>query len=140
MALGMDSHSGESGTREVVWYENPGQSAVSAWTKHVVGADLDDAFEAIAIDLDHDGHLDIAATSYASAHGGVVWYRNPADAQRQWQRHSIKPDWPRANAIIAVDFDGDGRPDLAAGTTGRNTEVRWWRNHGIGESTPGTDH
>lgn len=131
MALGMDCHKQEQNTREVVWYENVGERADGTkWTKHVVGRDFNDAFEAIAIDLNGDGHLDIAATSYAAPQGGVVWFQNPGNnpGTADWQRHSIKANWARANQIISADFDGDGRPDLAAGTTGNAAEVRWWRN------------
>ncbi|MFO1095306.1 MAG: VCBS repeat-containing protein [Planctomycetaceae bacterium] len=130
MALGMDSHAGETGTREIVWYENSGPAAgTRSWTKHIIGSDFDDAFEAIAVDLDGDGWLDIAATSYASPHGSLVSFRNPGEPRAEWTRHVIKADWPRANQVIAADFDGDGDADLAAGTTGRTAEVRWWRNN-----------
>src|SRR5262249_20564020 len=38
MALGMDSHAGQTGTREIVWYENVGQPGKGMeWKKHVVG-------------------------------------------------------------------------------------------------------
>lgn len=131
MALGMDSHARQSGTREIVWYENafPARQAGS-WNKHVVAGDFDDAFEAIAVDVDGDGRLDIAATSYASPHGRAVWFRNPGDRAATWQMYALKTNWPRANQIIAADLDGDGKPDFVAGTTGNVSEVRWWKNEG----------
>ncbi|HLJ10234.1 MAG TPA: VCBS repeat-containing protein [Planctomycetaceae bacterium] len=129
MALGMDSKANETGTREIVWYEQarPSDSA-SEWKKHVIARDFDNAFEAIAVDLNGDGHLDVAATSYASPHGGAVWFQNPGDPKGTWKPHALKANWPRANQIIAADLDGDGKPDLVAGTTGKVSEVRWWRN------------
>jgi hypothetical protein len=129
MALGMDVHAKETNTREIVWYENIGVRAAGIdWKKHVIAGEFDDAFEAIAVDLDGDGRLDIAATSYAAPHGRAVWFQNPGDPRAPWRAHNLKTDWPRANQIIASDLDGDGQPDLVAGTTGNVSEVRWWRN------------
>jgi hypothetical protein len=129
MALGMDSSAKEVGTREIVWYENAGRAGQDGqWKKHVVGGDFDNAFEAIAVDLDGDGRLDIAATSYASPHGRAVWFQNPGDLSGMWTMHDVKINWPRANQIIAADLDGDGKSDLVAGTTGNVSEVRWWKN------------
>lgn len=129
MALGLGLTNKEQNSREVVWYENLGERARgNTWEKHVVGADIDEPFEAIAVDLNGDGKLDIAATSYAAPQGGVVWFEQPADSRAKWPKSTIKANWARANAIIAGDFDGDGRPDLVAGTTGNTAEVRWWKN------------
>jgi hypothetical protein len=135
MALGMDSHAEQIGTREIVWYENVNSMRQSGeWMKHVIGGNFDDAFEAIAVDINGDGHLDVAATSYASPHGRAAWFQNPGDPNREWTRRELKSNWPRANQIIAADLDGDGRPDLVAGTTGNASEVRWWRNEGVTQS------
>jgi antibiotic biosynthesis monooxygenase (ABM) superfamily enzyme len=131
MALGMDSHANQIGTREIVWYENAGQTKkADEWKKHVIVGDFDDAFEAIAVDLDGDGRLDVAVTSYAAPHGRAVWFQNLGDPKRPWKMHELKMNWPRANQIIAADLNGDGNPDLVAGTTGNVSEVRWWRNEG----------
>ncbi|MFN0196019.1 MAG: FG-GAP repeat domain-containing protein, partial [Planctomycetaceae bacterium] len=132
MALGMNSHAQETGTRESAWYENAGEPGhANEWKKRVLADNVDDAFEAIAVDINADGHLDVAATSYTSPHGGAFWLQNPGDARGAWARHELKSDWPRANQIISADLDGDGCADLVAGTTGNPGEIRWWRNeHG----------
>ena len=47
-----------------------------------------------------------------------------------WKKHIIKAQWPRANQIIAADFNKDGWIDLAASAERGSNELRWWRNLG----------
>jgi hypothetical protein len=131
MALGMIAAATDTGTREIVWYENVGrQGKGDEWKKHVIGGDFDNAFEAIAVDLDGDGDLDVPATSWGTPGGRVVWFEHPGDTAGKWKMHELKSNWPRANQIIAADLDGDKRPDLVAGAEIGANEVRWWRNEG----------
>jgi hypothetical protein len=130
MALGMILNKGDN-TRQIVWYENAGKPAKGTeWQKHVIASNFDFAFEAIAVDLNGDGKLDVAATSWATPNGRVVWFENPGDPRGQWTLHPLKSNWPRANQIIAADLNGDKRPDLVAGAEIGGNEVRWWRNEG----------
>jgi hypothetical protein len=129
MALGLGAKVDTSGTHEIVWYENTDSSkSHEPWSKHVIAGNFDQAFEAIAVDLDGDGKLDVAATSYSSPHGGLVWFQNPGSKQQTWTMHPLKADWPGANQVIAADLDQDGKPDLVAGTSSGIAEIRWWRN------------
>ena len=52
------------------------------------------------------------------------WTRGP------WDMQILKDGWKRANQVIAVDLDGDGRLDLVASAEEGSNEVRWWRNGG----------
>ena len=129
MALGMDAAPNDIGTREIAWYENVGRAGKGTeWRKHVIVDDFDNAFEAVAVDLNGDGRLEVAATSWAMPNGRLVWCENRGDPKGTWTTHDLKTNWPRANQIIAADLDGDGKPDLVAGTEGSRSEVRWWRN------------
>jgi len=129
MALGMAAAPDTPDTHQIVWYENLGKPGDgSQWTKHVIAPFLN-AFEAAAGDLNGDGHVDVAATAWAAA-GPVVWLENPGDPRGKWNLHELKNNWPRANQIIIADFNGDKRPDLAAGAERGANEVRWWRNEG----------
>ncbi|MEO2009067.1 MAG: FG-GAP-like repeat-containing protein [Pirellulaceae bacterium] len=114
---------------QVVWYENDGKPAAGLWRKHVIGPKFDDAFEAVAGDLDGDGDVDVAATSWRNP-GRVVWFENHGDPKGQWTRHMLKNNWRSANQIIIADFNGDGRPDIAACAEHGSYELRWWRNEG----------
>ncbi len=114
---------------QIVWYENdPAQPG--PWKKHVIGPEFDDAFEAVAGDLDGDGDIDVAATSWRNP-GRVAWFENQGDPQRGWKRHLLKENWRSANQVIIADINGDGRPDIAACAEHGSYEFRWWRNEGL---------
>jgi hypothetical protein len=120
-----------SRTREqnqIVWYENENPTA-AGWKKHVIGPEFDDAFEAIAGDLDGDGDIDVAATSWRNP-GRVAWFENLGDPKKVWKRHILKDNWRSANQVIIADLNNDSRPDIAACAEHGSYEFRWWRNEG----------
>jgi hypothetical protein len=119
----------------IAWYENIGKPGHSTeWKQHVV-AKFPCAFETIATDLDGDGDLDLAATSWSKG-DRVAWFENSGDPRDTWKMHVIRENYYAANQIVGADLDGDGRPDLIATADdgsrrvqGAN-ELRWWRNDG----------
>ena len=136
MALGIGKEWAPEDGHEVVWYENVGKPGKGLqWKKHKIGA-LPSAFEAFAADLNGDGHIDVVATAWAKG-DRLVWFENPGDPKKTpWKMHMLKEKWYAANQVIVADFDGDGRPDIAATAdagsrrvVGAN-ELRWWRNEG----------
>jgi len=137
MALGMREALVPASMHQVVWYENEGSpGSGKKWTKHAVGP-LPSAFEAVAVDLDADGDVDIVATAWSKG-DRVVWFENSGDPRGAWTQHVIRSGWNAANQVIVADLDGDGRLDLAAtadnGSSRINykgaNELRWWRNDG----------
>ena len=114
---------------QIVWYENDGSPGDRQWTKHVIGEKFEDAFEAVASDLDGDGDIDVAATSWRNP-GRVAWFENGGDPKHGWTRHILKDNWRSANQVIIADLNGDGRPDIAACAEHGSYEFRWWRNDG----------
>lgn len=113
---------------QIVWYENR-DPAAGPWKKHVIEEGFDDAFEAVGGDLDGDGDIDVAATSWRNP-GRVAWFENPGDPAGSWTRHDLKNNWRSANQVIIADLNGDGRPDIAACAEHGSYEFRWWRNEG----------
>jgi hypothetical protein len=129
MALGFNTPKGTADTHQVVWYENvgrPGDGTV--WKKHVIG-ELEQAFEAVAADLNGDGKPDVVASAWGEP-GQVVWFENPGDPAGNRTKHVLEEKWPRANSVVVGDFDGDRRPDIAATAERGSNELRWWRNEG----------
>ena len=114
---------------QIVWYENNGRPAAGPWEKHVIHPMFDDAFEAIAGDLDGDGDMDVAATSWRLP-GRVAWFENKGDSRAPWKYHLLKENWRSANQILLADINGDGRLDIVACAERGSNELRWWRNEG----------
>ena len=146
MALGFYYRPGSGDTsaslkredNQIVWYENSGKPAAGLWKKHVIGTRFDDAFEAVAADLDSDGDIDVAATSWRNP-GRVAWFENHGDPKKTWTKHLLKNNWRSANHVIIADLNGDGRPDIAVCAEHGSNELRWWRNEGRKSSVNPTD-
>lgn len=98
MALGFYYRPGSGDTdasqqpkdNQVVWYENNGKPAAGRWQKHLISPQFDDAFEAVARDLDGDGDIDVAATSWRNP-GSVAWFENSGDPKASGQSTCSKP-------------------------------------------------
>lgn len=100
-----------------LWRLGPRRSASTGWTYIAVDKQKTDAAFGLAFsDLDGDGRLDIVSGRY--------WYRNPGgDLTGTWQRHEIHRT---SDAMLALDVDGDGRPDvIAQGPAGDGSAVFW---------------
>jgi hypothetical protein len=129
LAIGFYNAPAGPHTNQVAWYENVGKPGKGTeWKKHVVG-ELKNAFEAAAGDLDGDGKPDVVATGWGEP-GQVVVFLNPGDPKGKWSRHVLKDNWRRANSVLVVDLDKDGRLDIVAAAERGTNEVRWWRNEG----------
>ena len=135
MAFGMRPEHIPEEKHEIAWYENVGQPGNSTtWKRHVVGP-MKCAFDTVAVDIDGDKDLDLAASSW-SLGDRVVWFENSGDPRGKWTQHILKEKYFAANQVIAADLNGDGRPDIIATSDdgsrrvqGAN-ELRWWRNEG----------
>lgn len=140
MAFGMRPEHVPAEKHEVAWYENTGQPGdATTWKRQVVGP-LACAFETIAVDLDSDGDLDLAATAWSKG-DRVTWFENSGDPRDPWAMHVLREQYLAANQVISADLNGDGRPDLVVSAddgsrrvTGAN-ELRWWRNEGREQSS-----
>ena len=136
------------------WFENRN----SSWTRHVVDDGVGEPRTIEAADFDGDGRPDLLGS--ARVGGEVVWYKNPGEQGRAWEKHVIDSA-PGPWQGHAVDMDGDGDldvvmtlwdfdPDDVAGTsplTGslnpgseRLNQVVWYENDGSPEAGPWKKH
>jgi hypothetical protein len=96
------------------------------WSKHVIDPSISNPAIVKVGDIDGDGDLDAAATSFSG--DKVYWYRNNAP-DLTWTEYTIENNLDGAVGVEIVDVDGDGKLDVVA--AGDNShEVVWYKNGG----------
>jgi hypothetical protein len=80
-------------------------AATPDFTPHTLATDLRGGYQVVAVDVNHDGKLDLVAL--ASGMTELYWFENPT-----WERHVIAGNLPRMINLAAWDMDGDGIPEI----------------------------
>jgi hypothetical protein len=97
----------------VQWLENKGNFR---FEHHAIGH-FPGASGAVAVDLDGDGNLDIAAVSCYNFwerpdSQSIIWFQN--DGKMNFTEHDISHSPTHLISLEAADMNGDGKPDLVS--------------------------
>lgn len=84
--------------------------AVPVWAQirfeeRSLASDLKGGYQLIAVDVNHDGRLDLVAL--ASGMNDLYWFENPS-----WQRRVLAAGFNRMINVAPLDADGDGVPEF----------------------------
>ena len=64
-----------------------------------------------ALDVNHDGLVDVVNSGYQPDIAGVLWYENPGPRGGKWKTHRVHAS-PFVEGVLPADINGDGHPDL----------------------------
>jgi FG-GAP-like repeat len=81
-------------------------------------------------DLDADGNEDIIISEFGFRTGALSWFKNKGD--HQYEKHLLRA-LPGAIGSKVDDFNGDGKPDIAALMAQGDEAVLFYYNEGNGQ-------
>ncbi len=91
-----------------------GPARSQSFTEHVLATDLKGGYHLVAVDMNHDGHIDIIAL--ASGLPDLLWFENPGPKGGEWKRHVIVGGQKHMINCAAWDVDGSGIPVIVLAT------------------------
>lgn len=121
---------------DIKWFENDG--AGGTWTAHNVGSGyLNDGSSVQAVDVDHDGDVDVLGTGYGG-HDVYLW-KNDGDGS-SWTRRTIESGLDSPWQALADDLNGDNKMDLVLTAAGTTDSLTWYKNIGAQFVTTAYDY
>jgi hypothetical protein len=107
-----------------------------AWSYHYIAeGTLPGAYELTVADIDGDGALEVAASSWRKGNQ-FAWFDH---VDGQWIKHVIDENIGETRTMVAADFNKDGKVDLL-GTAARGNLVVWYENPGDPANKPWKKH
>ncbi len=135
----------------LLWFQNPGvRENQGLWKRHVITTQLAGAYSVALSDLDADGDLDVAASSWRMGNQ-FAWFENPGtvysgkptqliyEEGKEWPKHLIEANLSETRCIRIADVDGDGDADLLGTAPGAGL-VLWYENSGDPKNKPWGRH
>lgn len=111
---------------DIKWFENDGVGG--GWTAHDVGTGyLDDGSEVQAVDIDHDGDIDVVATGFG---GDDVYLWKNDGTGNSWSRRTVESALDSPWQALAADINGDNNMDLVLTAAGTTDSLTWYKNVG----------
>ncbi len=118
------------------WWANDGSGTFGS-SLNTIKTSFKHSRNAIAIDLDSDGDVDVLAC--ADDDNTVSWFEN--DGSLSYTEHQINTAFAYAYFVSANDLDGDGDMDVVAtaqdedGGSGIAGQISWWESDLAEEKT-----
>ncbi len=112
------------GEQVVVYFDTP---SGGLWERRVIDSSFKDGHALAVADLNGDGNDEIVAGYRGQGTSLYAYYATDASG-KSWERQTLDTEMS-ASCVVVADFDGNGRPDVAA--IGASTgNVVWYENLG----------